>query len=376
MYSTISFWEQRWLDKADIVVVGSGLVGMQVAIQLKQKFAHRAVWVLDKQQFGTAASLRNAGFACFGSAGEILDDVQNIGIDKAIELYEQRYVGLQKLLQNYGNTAIGFDPTGGYEIFQNHQADYFDSVASNLDDINARLFNVHGAQTFQVRNSKSLSMNVHAQAIYAAHEGALQTHLLVEKVKNHALSLGISFFDSMEVLKLEELDSGKWQIHIKNSDAIIQAKELVLCTNGYTKELLPHIEVAPARGQVLVTKPIPNLPFRGIFHADKGYVYFRSLGSRILIGGARNLQFSQEETTESFVNPAIKQELMRWLNEIIVPNQPIEIEYEWAGIMGMDKNRQPIVEKHGDHCYLAVRMGGMGVALSSLVAEKLAFLVD
>jgi glycine/D-amino acid oxidase-like deaminating enzyme len=88
------------------------------------------------------------------------------------------------------------------------------------------------------------------------------------------------------------------------------------------------------------------------------------------------LQFAEEETTESNTNPIIKAELIRWLTEIIAPNQSFEIEYEWAGIMGMDKNRQPIVEKYGEHCYLAVRMGGMGVALSSLVAEKLAILVD
>ncbi len=376
MYSTISFWEQRWLDKADIVVVGSGLVGMQVAIQLKQKFSHRAVWVLDKQQFGTSASLRNAGFACFGSAGEILDDAQNMGMDNAIHLYEQRFQGLNNLLKTYGTTSIGFDPTGGYEIFQTDQSDSFEAISLRLDEINSRLFDVHGGQSFQIRNSKSLNMNVFGQTIFAQNEGALQTHLLVERVKNHALSLGVSFFENMDVLKFEELDSGKWQIHLKDNNAIIEAKELIICTNGYTKELLPEIQVAPARGQVLVTKPIPNLPFRGIFHADKGYVYFRSLGSRILIGGARNLQFAEEETTESNSNPIIKAELIRWLTEIIAPNQSIEIEYEWAGIMGMDKNRQPIVEKYGEHCYLAVRMGGMGVALSSLVAEKLAILVD
>jgi glycine/D-amino acid oxidase-like deaminating enzyme len=134
--------------------------------------------------------------------------------------------------------------------------------------------------------------------------------------------------------------------------------------------------VEPARGQILVTKPIPSIAFRGIFHADKGYIYFRSLGSRILIGGARNKQFAAENTFDSAVTPEIKSELVRWLNEIIVPNVNVEIDNEWSGVMGMHQKRSPIIERKEEHLYLGVRMGGMGVALSSQVAKKLVKLTD
>jgi hypothetical protein len=95
-----------------------------------------------------------------------------------------------------------------------------------------------------------------------------------------------------------------------------------------------------------------------------------------LIGGARNKQFAAENTFETAVTTEIKSELMRWLNEIIVPSVNVEIDNEWSGVMGMHQKRSPIVERKDDHLYLGVRMGGMGVALSSQVAKKLAKLTD
>ena len=49
---------------------------------------------------------------------------------------------------------------------------------------------------------------------------------------------------------------------------------------------------------MLITKPLENLHFRGTFHLDKGYYYFRNIDQRILFGGGRNLDFETEETTE------------------------------------------------------------------------------
>jgi glycine/D-amino acid oxidase-like deaminating enzyme len=109
-----SFWEQRWMERADQVVIGGGLVGLQTAIELKLKYPHKSVWVLERNAFGDAASLRNAGFACFGSAGEILDDISRMGEDQAFQLYEERYKGLQDLIKTYSPEKIGYEQSGGY----------------------------------------------------------------------------------------------------------------------------------------------------------------------------------------------------------------------------------------------------------------------
>lgn len=375
----LSFWEQRWLDKADIVVIGGGLVGLQTATELKNKFQHRKIWVLESSVLGDAASVRNAGFACFGSAGEILDDAERMGLDDALSLYGMRYQGLRKLIEKYGETVIGYENSGGNEIFTN--ANEFEVVANKIDDLNRGLLQFHDASAFRIKDLTKLGMNIHSQSIFSPLEGAIQSHLLYEAVRKHALSVGIELFSGIHVEHVEELPSKKWKLscsnqgHNSNSFQLV-AQKLVICTNGYTRLLLENEEVMPARGQVLVTKPIPELTFRGIFHADKGYIYFRSLGSRILIGGARNLAFKEEETTESNSNQLLVDSLTDWLEKTIVPYAKVEIEYQWAGIMGMSNSRLPIIEQRAENMYLGVRMGGMGVALSALVAQKISDLVD
>lgn len=375
----LSFWEQRWLDKADIVVIGGGLVGLQTATELKNKFPHRKIWVIESSVLGDAASVRNAGFACFGSAGEILDDAERMGLNDALSLYGMRYQGLRKLIEKYGETVIGYENSGGNEIFTNPNE--FEVVANKIDDLNRGLLQFHDSPAFRIKDLTKLGMNIHSHSIFSPLEGAIQSHLLYEAVRKQALSAGIELFSGIHVEQLEELPSKKWRLKCKNqghnfNEFDIVAQKLVICTNGYTRLLLENEDVMPARGQVLVTKPIPELTFRGIFHADKGYIYFRSLGSRILIGGARNLAFEEEETTESISNDRLVVSLKNWLEKTIVPYAKVEIDHQWAGIMGMSNSRLPIIEQRAENLYLGVRMGGMGVALSALVSQKISDLVD
>ena len=73
---TISYWEHQGFGKADWVVIGAGLVGLQSARRIKESYPKSRVLVVDEHALGNAASLRNAGFACFGSPTEIIHDIR------------------------------------------------------------------------------------------------------------------------------------------------------------------------------------------------------------------------------------------------------------------------------------------------------------
>lgn len=372
--TTVSFWEKQFLSQADILVIGNGLVGLQCATHLKYKYPHRKVWVIDRAPFSLGASMRNAGFACFGSVGEILDDITRMGRDAALALYEKRFTGFHHLMQDLGATQIGYEQTGGYEIFDQKAEEEQQRVLSAIEDINTALTEISGKDTFRVDNASKLGMNILNSAVYAKYEGAVQTHLLYRRIMEKAIEAGVEIYSGIDIEKLAPESANHWRVVTKNGYDI-RCKKLVVCTNAFTRDLLPEADVQPARGQVLVTSHIPDLKWRGIMHADKGYIYFRSLGTRILIGGARNADFEGETTTSMENTEFITGKLLDFLREVVIPGTPFTVEHQWSGIMGMATDRSPVVKEWAPGLYLCVRMGGMGLALSALVSRELAALV-
>ena len=368
-----SFWVKRHLERADIVIVRGGLVGLLTSIRLKEKFPKREVWVLDQSPFLWSASWRNAGFACYGSAGELIDEARRSSRSQALELYRRRFEGLVSLRQEFGDAALGFEASGGWELFQTEAE--AQSVIQTLDEWNQDLKSVSGISPFQIRSSRPLGMRIASQAIFASQEGAIQSHLMLRSVRNKALSLGVECYEGQAVSHLEPTESHSWMLELE-SGLSLKARELVLCTNAYTRLLQEEVDLKPARGQILVTSAMPELPFRGIFHADQGYLYARTLGTRLLLGGGRNLDFAEEETLHSEENTAIRNHLLNYLKEVLVPGQEFSIQEQWSGIMAMGESREPIVKQSAPGLCLAVRMGGMGVALSSEVAQGVSRLLS
>jgi glycine/D-amino acid oxidase-like deaminating enzyme len=149
---------------------------------------------------------------------------------------------------------------------------------------------------------------------------------------------------------------------------------LLFATNGFASQLTNNA-VKPARAQVLITEPIPNLDIRGTFHLDKGYYYFRNFEDRILLGGGRNLDFEGETTTVLSQTEIIQNRLETLLKEVILPGKDFTIAHRWSGIMGVGSHKKPIVSQLSENVYCGVRLGGMGVAIGSLVGKELAELV-
>ena len=65
-----------------------------------------------------------------------------------------------------------------------------------------------------------------------------------------------------------------------------------------------------------------------------------------------------------------------FLKETILPKTSFEIEHRWCGIMGVGKEKKPIIEFVNNNVLAAVRMGGMGVAIGSVVGLKAAQLIS
>jgi len=73
-----SYWElKEWFSNIDFTIVGSGIVGLNCALELKKKHPAAKIVILEKGMLPQGASTKNAGFACFGSLSELIDDLSS-----------------------------------------------------------------------------------------------------------------------------------------------------------------------------------------------------------------------------------------------------------------------------------------------------------
>lgn len=375
----LSYWEQQSFVRYNNIVIGGGIVGLSTAIELKDKYPAQSVLVLERGLLPTGASSRNAGFACMGSLTEILDDSQYTNEDEIVRLYDWRKCGLELLRQRLGDAAIGYKSDGSYELIGDNEL----SALDKIDYINNLLQPVTKQPAFKLVNDKIDAFGFGKQAVKAlvenTCEGELHTGKMLRALTDFALMKGVEIKTGAEVCRFDEEEK---QVVVQVADPVrddilmLHCDTLSICTNAFTKQLLPDVDVVPGRGQVVITEPIEGLKFKGVYHFDKGYYYFREIDGRVLLGGGRNLDFEGEATTNIALTDLIQKDLEEKLRTVILPETEFTIAQRWAGIMAFGKTKQPIVKAFSNRVYGAFRMGGMGVALGSDVGRSLVQLIN
>ena len=377
LLATPSYWEREtFLQSADVIIIGSGIVGLTAAIHLKELDPKLDVLVIERGTLPMGASTRNAGFACIGSMTELLDDLQTVSSNEVFGLVARRWEGLQKLKERLGAIAIEYENCGNYELFSAQDSSTFEACLAQMDYFNRELKAITGLNNCYQGADRALDIfgfqGINHLILNQA-EGKLHTGEMMAALLALAQSTGVRLLNATEVIDIQE--EARQVVIQTRQQWSLSAKKVLVATNGFARQLLPKLALEAARNQVLITKPIHKLRVKGCFHFDKGYVYFRNIGDRLLVGGARNHDLQTETTTTFGTTETIQGRLRQLLNQVILPRQTYEEDYWWSGILGIGTRKSPILRRYSDRIYTAVRMGGMGVAIGSLVGEEGAKLV-
>lgn len=370
----LSYWERKtFFDHIDVCIIGSGIVGLNAALYLVENYPGIQVVIVERGALPIGASTRNAGFACFGSPTELADDLSQHTPTQVWDLVAQRWAGLQRLRARVGDKALGYKQWGGYELFRTQDQGRYEYCLDELQYFNQELERITGIkENFMLKDQaiRDFGFKETQHLIWSKAEGQIDTGKMMATLLQSAFEKGIKILNGVEVLN--------WDVHANGitlrtkQNWTFLAQKLIIATNAFAKNLIPALKLQPARNQVLITKVIPNLKIRGCFHYDQGYYYFRNIDNRILLGGGRNLAKEVEQTAEFGTTDLIKNALQNLLTNVILPEQKVEVDYWWSGIIGVGGVKEPIIQKLDERMVVAVRLGGMGVAIGSLVGEKAA----
>jgi len=365
MSYNFSYWEQdSFLKGYDLLVVGGGIVGLSSALFFKRQNPDARVGVLERGFLPQGASTRNAGFACVGSIGEHVADLKKESASNIKKRIQRRYGGLELLKQTLGESAIGYEHCGGYEFFKNHNE--FENVAYDIDRFNGWMDDIVGGEKVYSRAEINGYPVIHNRL-----EGSLHPGKMMQALSREVAGSGVDI---------------KWNTPVKEATAKgdvvvgdgmkLTSEKILFAANGFVPHLLPELDVKPARGYVMVTEELEEMPWKGIFHHDRGYIYFRNVGNRLLIGGARNLDKEEEETDSFGTNETIKEHLVQFVSDTLNLPGGWRIDHEWSGIMGFTPTKTPILKQLDNRRFVAAGLSGMGIAIGMEVGRSAADLLN
>lgn len=370
-----SFWEKEvFLAKCDLVVVGGGIVGLSTALAFKALRPNAKIVVIEGGMLPRGASTRNAGFACFGSISELVDDFNQSTEDAVVNTLKMRLDGLTILRKRLGDQTLNYRATGGIEVFKT--ADELDFFAHKIKNFNEWIEDITGLQdTYSLLTADSNDMPVIRKSkgyIFNQHEGLLHPGLMMYSLQRLCQKNDINIYYGSKVnTVLDEGDKAVCQL----DGGQLLSDYLLVATNGFAGRLIDDIDLQPARNQVLLTEELKDNPLKAGYHFDRGFVYFRPVGRRILIGGGRHLDIEGETTSEFGTSEKIKSYLEEFLRDEILNGKKTTIEHEWSGILGVGKDKSPIIRMASPRVGIAVRMGGMGVAIGSIIGTNAAQMI-
>jgi glycine/D-amino acid oxidase-like deaminating enzyme len=370
-----SYWEREsFLEHYDAIVVGAGIAGLSAAVELKKRQPDFSIAVLERSWLSDGASSKNAGFACFGSVSEFVDDLKDMSFDDVVNLAIRRFRGVGKLVKEYSEEVLKLEWNGGHELFFQEDEASFNECCAYVDEfnnsfeavLNIRPYTVLCVEEFQgIKNLVGVISN--------KFEGGLNTGAMLKAMRDRALSLGVQVFNGVEVMSYSSEQNA---LKVKTSIGLWKAKRIAFCTSSFHSDIFPDLQMNSKRNQVVITKLISDLKLNGTFHHQQGFNYFRNIDGRILMGGMRHHFPNTESTGIQGNTEEVVSALTDFLQHKIHTTSEIEIDLAWSGILGVGKDERPVVKEVEENVFVGVCLGGIGVAIGSLIGEELAELID
>ena len=90
----LSYWERsQYFEGIDFLIIGAGIVGYSAALKLRTAHPSAKIVIMERGYLPSGASTKNAGFSCFGSASELLSDLETMSEETVWSTVEKRWKG-------------------------------------------------------------------------------------------------------------------------------------------------------------------------------------------------------------------------------------------------------------------------------------------
>jgi glycine/D-amino acid oxidase-like deaminating enzyme len=353
----------------DVAIVGSGYTGLSAARSLTRQGA--SVAVLEREHIGWGASSRNGGitgcglkkgmpsvFEAYGEKyGNIFWQASLDALDLVKELAEQD--GIDFDWQQKGDLCVAYKPS--------HYEDFKSKITWHKKKLNHELQLVPPDEL-----QKEIGSTAYYGGVIDPHGASLHPAKLVFGLAELVAKQGAMLCEYAGVTGIEKKPKG-YLLHTQRGT--LQAKDVILATNGYTDNLSPELnhKTFPVGSYSIVTEPLTEelqreiSPKGRVFWDSKWFLnYFRLTPDGRLLWGGRNNLSTTLDLVES--EKILQEQMLRAFPQL----EDVTVTHTWTGQLGLTFDLMPNIGRLQNGVYYAVGYGGHGLHTALYLGREIA----
>lgn len=361
-------------ESTDVAVIGAGFTGLSAARTLAKAGAR--VVVLDAESVGWGASCRNGGMVLSGLKLGLPALVKRYGREATHRMYAASLKAIdcvEEIVREEG-IACDFERCGHLEVAckAKHFEEFRRAAETTERDFGRRVRTVE---------RKDLGGEIGSAIYYGGMvdeaSAGLNPARYVAGLGCSAAKAGAEIHEKTRAARLEPasgVGAAGWKV--TTSRGLLQAKDVLVATSGYTSEVTPALQrkLIPIGSFIIVTEVLREKlarelsPRRRMIYDSKNYLYyFRLTPDRRMLFGGRAAFFPENENTV--------RESARILRDGMISVYPqlrdVKVDFVWGGTLDFAFDIMPHAGRM-DGMYFSVGYAGHGVAMATLLGKKMA----
>lgn len=341
-------------NQSEIIVIGGGIIGLAIAVELQLRGA--TVMVLNRNH-QDAAALAAAGMLAPNAEQLTSPPLLELCL-KSLHLYSDWISKIEEL----SGLKTGYLPTG---------------IIAPVYTKNNQNTSLSQGQWLERNQLEFYQPDLGEDAIggfWYPEDGQVDTALLMKALLHTAQALGVQIKEGVSVQTLAQNKGKITAIH--TNQGTFSAQKYVLATGAWSHQLLP-IPVHPVKGQMLAlqmpktgTQASSLYPLKRVIYGEQTYLVPRQTGQLIIGATSENVDFEPHNTAEGV------QTLLNRAIRLYPPLKEWKIERFWYGYRPGTPDELPILgQGFADNLTLAIGHYRNGILLApgtaSLIANQI-----
>ena len=357
--------------RADVVVVGGGMMGLMCARALAAGGRH--VCLLEAETCGAAASGRSSGFITPDSELELADLVRDFGPDDARRLWDFARGGVEAIRAAISGHRIACDYQAQDALFVAAKPSAEETVRKEHETRASLGY----ASVFQPRETLPavLGADRFFGGIQFSDTFGIDAYRCCAGLRAALVQAGVEVFEQTRVTRFMAGGVG-------TPGGDVRADRIVVCTDRFLPALgLAPREIYHAQTFLALSEPLTDRQASRLFPAgprmvwdtDLVYHYFRLTGDRRLLLGGGTLASTYARHEQH--RPADVARRAAAYGRRNFPWLEARFTAAWPGLIGISKDFAPVVGRHPDHAHVHFAGGAAGLpwatALGGYLADKI-----